>query len=106
MTLFILQITLITTIAVSAGLLIGWWAHYYRQKDQITTLQKELSLVKTYFTDSIKESSRTKLQLKLAEEKVEKLVHSKSHEIEGVDFEAYQVFENTVKEAQMRKYLN
>jgi len=106
MALFILQITLITTIAVSAGVLLGWWAHIYYQKDQIRSLQKELKLVKNYFTDSIKESSHAKLKLKLAEEKIDLLSRSKMPQIEGVDFEAYRLFENTVKEAKMRKYLN
>lgn len=106
MALFILQVTLITTIAVAAGMLLGWWAHIYHKKDHVKNLEKELSLVKNYFTDSIKESSRTKLQLKLAEEKIDLLSRSTQPQTEGVDFEAYQVFENTVKEAQMRKYLN
>lgn len=106
MALFIFQVTLITSLAVGAGILLGWWAHIYSKKDRIQALEKELSLVKNYFTDSIKESAHTKLKLKLAEEKVDLLSRSKTSHIEGVDFEAYQLFENTVKEAQMRKYLN
>lgn len=105
MALFLLQVTLITTIAVAAGVLLGWWAHIYFNKDHEITKQKELNQVKNYFTDAIKESARVKLQLKLAEEKIE-LLTSKPPEVEGVDFEAYQIFENTVKEAQLRKYLN
>ena len=105
MALFLLQVTLITTIAVAAGIVLGWWAHIYFNKDQETTKQRELNQVKNYFTDAIKESARVKLQLKLAEEKID-LLSTKAPEVEGVDFEAYQIFENTVKEAKLRKYLN
>jgi hypothetical protein len=106
MTLFILQITLITTIAVAAGVALGWWANIYYRKEQEDTLKKELQLLKSYFSESLKENSKVKLQLKLAEEKIDVLGTNKASVIDGVDFEAYQIFENTVKEARMRKYLN
>jgi len=73
MTLFILQITLITTIAVAAGVALGWWANIYYKKEQENTLKKELQLLKSYFSESLKENSKVKLQLKLAEEKIDVL---------------------------------
>ncbi len=106
MTFFILQITLITTIAVAAGIVIGWWANIYYKKDQEGALRREHQLLKTYFSESIKENSKVKLQLKLAEEKIDVLGMNNETIINGIDFEAYQIFENTVKEAKMRKYLN
>ncbi len=106
MTFFILQITLITTIAVAAGIAIGWWANIYYKKEQESALRNEHQLLKDYFSESIKENSKVKLQLKLAEEKIDVLGTHNESAIHGVDFEAYQIFENTVKEAQMRKYLN
>lgn len=105
MTLFIIQLTLITTIAVAAGVLLGWWANIYYRKEQEQNLRDELQLLKSYFSESLKENSKVKLQLKLAEEKID-LLGAKQPVVDGIDFEAYQVFENTVKEAQMRKYLN
>jgi len=106
MILFLLQVTLITTIAVAAGIVLGWWARIYFNKDREATQHKELQQVKNYFAEAIKESARVKLQLKLAEEKIDLLSSKKAPAVEGVDFEAYQIFENTVKEAQLRKYLN
>ena len=106
MTYFIYQTALVTTIAIFAGSIIGWWLHhYYGQKEQQSS-NKDLELVKNYLAESIKENARIKIQLKCAEDKVDALSSCGSSVIQGVDFEAYQVFENTVKEAQMRKYLN
>ena len=106
MTYFLYQIALISTIAITAGAVIGWWLHHYYGKEQRQTASSDLSLVKDYLAESIKENARIKLQLKQSEEKVDTLSNSKAPKIEGVDFEAYQAFENTVKEAQLRKYLN
>lgn len=106
MTYFLFQTAIVTSIALVAGTLIGWWLHHYYGKEKKQTADNDLSLVKNYLAESIKESARLKLQLKSAEEKVSTLSMSKSSIAEGIDFEAYKTFEKTVKEAQMRKYLN
>jgi len=106
MAYFIYQAALMSTVAVIAGTLIGWWLHRYYGQEQLTTSESDLDLVKNYLAESIKENARLKLQLEQTEEKVDVLVNQDAHHIEGVDFEAYQAFENTVKEATMCKYLN
>jgi len=106
MAYFLYQAALITTIAVAAGSIIGWWLHHFYGKEKRQTASNDLSLVKEYLAESIKENARLKLQLKQAEEKVEVFSQNKVPAVNGVDFEAYQAFENTVKEAQQRKYLN
>lgn len=106
MAYFLYQAALITTVAVIAGSFIGWWLHYFYGKEKQKTAHNDLSLVKDYLAESIRENARLKLQLKQSEEKVEVFSQNKVPAVEGVDFEAYQTFENTVKEAQMRKYLN
>lgn len=106
MTYFLFQTALVTSIALIAGAVIGWWLHHYYGKEKQQTASNDLSLVKNYLAESIRENARLKLQLKNTEEKVSVLSNSKIPTIEGVDFEAYQTFEDTVKEAKMRKYLN
>ena len=107
MTYFLYQTALISTIAILAGTVIGWWLHHYYGKEKRQSAHSDFNLVKDYLAESTRENARLKLQLKLAEEKVDALSSSnKGKEVEGVDFEAYQAFEKTVKEAQLRKYLN
>lgn len=106
MTYFLYQAALITTVAVIAGSIIGWWLHHFYGKEKQQTADSDLKLVKDYLAESLKESARLKLQLKQSEEKIEVYSQSKVPDVKGVDFEAYQAFENTVKEAQLRKYLN
>lgn len=106
MTYFLYQTALISTLAIFAGTIIGWWLHHFYGKERRQTESSDLNLVKDYLAESIRESARLKIQLKQAEERAQNLSDDKSSKIEGVDFEAYQAFENTVKEAQLRKYLN
>lgn len=106
MTYFLYQTALISTIAILAGTVIGWWLHHYYGKEKRQSTHSDLNMVKDYLAESTRENARLKLQLKLSEEKLDALTSNKGKEIEGVDFEAYQAFEKTVKEAQERKYLN
>jgi len=107
MAYFLYQAALITTIAVIAGSIIGWWLHHFYGKQERQSSNNDLSLVKDYLAESIRENARLKIQLKQTEEKLEIMSHNDVvPDVKGVDFEAYQAFENTVKEAQMRKYLN
>jgi len=106
MTYFLYQTALITTLAIIAGSVIGWWLHYYYGKEQREVAKSEYTLVKNYLADSIKENARLKLKLKLSDDKIDILSNNENPIIHGVDFDAYQIFEETVKEAQMRKYLN
>jgi len=106
MTYFLYQVALITTLAILAGAVIGWWLYYYYGKEQREVAKNEFSLVKDYLAESIKENARLKLKLKLAQDKIDILSNNENPIIHGVDFDAYQIFEETVKEAQMRKYLN
>ena len=106
MTYFLYQTALITTLAIIAGAVIGWWLHYYYGKEQREVAKSEYTLVKNYLADSIKENARLKLKLKLSDDKIDILSNNENPIIHGVDFDAYQIFEETVKEAQMRKYLN
>lgn len=105
---FLFQTALVTSIAVIAGSVIGWWLHHYYGKQERQSSNNDLSLVKDYLAESIRENARLKLQLKQTEEKLDVMVNQDNTvpNVKGVDFEAYQAFENTVKEAQMRKYLN
>lgn len=106
MTYFLYQITLLSTIAVLAGVGIGWWLHlYYGQSNQAQS-DKDLDAVKGYLAESVKENARLKVQLKHSEEKVETLIQEDIPGMAGVDFEAYKAFENTIKEANLRKYLS
>ncbi len=106
MAYFLYQAAFITTIAVLSGSLIGWWLHHYYGKQERQSSNNDLTLVKDYLAESIRENARLKIQLKQSEEKLDVLSSSDVPDVKGVDFEAYQAFENTVKEAQMRKYLN
>lgn len=106
MAYFLYQAAFITTIAVIAGSFIGWWLHHYYGKQERQSNSNDLNMVKDYLAESIRENARLKIQLKQSEEKLDVMSSSNTPEIKGVDFEAYQAFENTVKEAQMRKYLN
>lgn len=106
MTYFLLQIALVSTIAIISGSFIGWWLHHYYGQNKQQQSDQDLTLVKDYLGESIKENARLKMQLKHLEEKIEKLSYEDVPKINGVDFEAYQAFENTVKEANLRKYLN
>jgi len=106
MAYFLYQTALLTTVAIIAGAVIGWWLHYYYGKEKRQSSSNDLSLVKDYLAESIRENARLKLQLKQSEEKIAAFNHGVVPAVEGVDFEAYQAFENTVKEAQLRKYLN
>ena len=106
MTYFLYQITLLSTIAVLAGIGIGWWLYFYYGQTKQVQSNKDLDMVKNYLAESVKENSRLKLQLKLSEEKIETLTQEELPGLGGVDFEAYKAFENTVKEANLRKYLN
>ena len=106
---FIYQAALITTIAVIAGSIIGWWLHYYYGKQKWQSNINDLTLVKDYLAESIRENAKLKIQLKQTEGKLEAMSQDQDNvaqNLKGIDFEAYQAFENTVKEAQMRKYLN
>jgi hypothetical protein len=104
---FLFQTALVTSIAVIAGSVIGWWLHHFYGKQERQSSDNDLSLVKDYLAESIRESARLKLQLKQTEKKLEVMNQDNTvPNVKGVDFEAYQAFENTVKEAQMRKYLN
>ncbi len=107
MAYFLYQAALITTIAVISGSIIGWWLHHFYGKQERQSSSNDLTLVKDYLAESIRENARLKIQLKLTEEKLDVMSQSDTvPNVKGVDFEAYQAFENTVKEAQMRKYLN
>lgn len=107
MTNFILQISILSTVALIAGAVIGWWAHtYYTEETKSNESNGDLDLVKGYLGESVKENSRLKLQLKQAEEKIEALTQADIPGLSGVDFEAYKAFENTIKEANLRKYLS
>lgn len=106
MTYFLFQTALVTSIALTAGTLIGWWLHHYYGKEKKQSVDNDLNMVKNYLAESIRETARLKLQLKISEEKVVTLSNNKSSVVQGIDFEAYQTFEKAVKEAQMRKYLN
>lgn len=104
---FLYQTVLLSITAIIAGTIIGWWLHYYYGGKQKEVPSSDLDLVKDYLAESIKENARLKLQLTQAEEKVDVLSsHDEVPLIQGVDFEAYQAFENAVKEANLRKYLN
>jgi len=106
MAYFILQSALITSIAFIAGALIGWWLHLLT-KQSVSTNDNDLGLIKNYLAESIKENARLKLQLRNTEERIEKLnKKSLSPDISGADIEAIQAFQDTMKKAQMRKYLN
>ncbi len=106
MTYFLYQMALLSTIAVISGTAIGWWLHFFYGENKQDQSNNDLSLVKNYLAESIKENTRLKIQLKQSEEKIEALVYEEAPQIQGVDFEAYKAFENTVKEANLRKYLN
>lgn len=107
MAYFLYQSVLITTIAFIAGAFIGWWLHHYYGKGESPSVDNDLGLVKNYLAESIKENARLKVQLRNTEDKVDQLSTSNNiPTINGVDFEAFQAFEDTLKEAQMRKYLN
>lgn len=106
MTYFLYQITLLSTIAVLAGVGIGWCLHLYYGQDKQTQSDKDLDTVKDYLAESVKENTRLKLQLKHSEEKIETLTHEELPGLGSVDFEAYKAFENTIKEANLRKYLS
>ena len=106
MAYFLYQVAFVTTIAVIAGSFIGWWLHHFYGKQERQSSNDDLSMVKDYLAESIRENARLKIQLKQSEEKLDAINQNDAPTIKGVDFEAYQAFENTVKEAQMRKYLN
>jgi len=109
MTYFLYQTALVTSIALISGAILGWWLNHYYGKEEKQSADSDLSLVKNYLAESIRENARLKLELKNSEDKVTKLSNlsnANTPVIEGVDFEAYQAFENTVNEAKMRKYLN
>lgn len=107
MAYFLYQSVLITTIAFIAGAFIGWWLHHYYGKGRDSSEDNDLGLVKDYLAESIKENARLKVQLRNTEDKVDQLSESSNIQaINGVDFEAFQAFEDTMKQAQMRKYLN
>ena len=106
MTYFLLQTALVTTIALLAGAVIGWWLHHYYGKEKKALASQDFATVKDYLAESIRENARLKLQLKASEEKIHTLSTNHAPQIDGVDFEAYQAFEKTVKEAKMRKYLS
>lgn len=106
MAYFLYQVAFITTIAVISGSFIGWWLHHFYGKQERQSSNNDLSMVKDYLAESIRENARLKVQLKQSEENLDIMSRSDAPKVKGVDFEAYQAFENTVKEAQMRKYLN
>ena len=106
MTYFLYQITLLSTIAVLAGVGIGWWLHFYYGRTQQVHADKDLDVVKGYLAESVKTNSRLKIQLKQSEEQIETLTQEELPGLGGVDFEAYKAFENTIKEANLRKYLS
>ena len=105
---FLLQISILSTIAIIFGGVMGWWMHscYGQQKKTQQSSNKDLDLVKGYLAESVKENVRLKLQLKQSEEKVDILAQEEIPGLSGVDFEAYKAFENTIKEANLRKYLS
>lgn len=106
MTYFLFQITILSTVTVLAGIGIGWWLHFYYGKNQQAQVDKDLETVKNYLAESVRENSSLKLQLKHSEEKIETLTQEELPGLGGVDFEAYKAFENTIKEANLRKYLS
>ena len=106
MTHFLLQISILSTIAVMAGIAVGWWLHFYYGNNVQEESTKDLDAVKGYLAESVKENARLKLQIKQAEEKIEVLTQEDIPGLSGVDFEAYKAFENTIKEANLRKYLS
>ena len=106
MTYFLFQILLLSTVAIIAGGLIGWWLHSYYGQSEKNQSNKDFELVKGYLAESVKENSRLKVQLKKTEEKVDVLTHEEIPGLGGVDFEAYKAFEKTIKEANLRKYLS
>lgn len=106
---FLLQISILSMIAIIFGGVMGWWMHsYYSESNEEVqkSSSQDLDLVKGYLAESVKENVRLKLQLKQAEEKVEILAQEEIPGLSGVDFEAYKAFENTIKEANLRKYLS
>jgi len=101
------QSTLIISAAFIAGAIIGWWLHHFSNGSNQSS-HSDLSLIKDYLAESIKENARLKVQLKNTEEKMDKLSNKPftHNNITGVDVEAFQAFERTMEEAQLRKYLN
>ncbi|MEH6455378.1 MAG: hypothetical protein V7749_03590 [Cocleimonas sp.] len=106
MTYFIYQITLLSTIAVLAGIGIGWWLHFYYGQSKRVQPSKDLDALKGYLAESVKTNAHLKIKLKHAEEQIETLTQEEIPGLGGVDFEAYKAFENTIKEANLRKYLS
>lgn len=106
MAYFLYQSALVTTIAFITGVILGWWFHHYSKNISPKT-DTDLGLVKDYLAESIKENARLKIQLKHSEEKLDKLSTSENIvNVSRIDFDAFQAFEDTVKEVKMRKYLN
>lgn len=106
MTYFLFQSTLIISVAFIAGAIIGWWLHHFT-KEPTASSDNDLGLIKNYLAESIKENARLKLQIRNTEEKIEKLNQKAQHDsFSGRDIDALQAFEETLKKAQMRKYLN
>jgi len=103
---FLYETAIITSLAIFVGSIIGWWLHFYYGKEQREVAKNEYTLVKNYLAESIKENAHLKLKLKVSEDQVNILSSNDNPIVHGVDFDAYQIFEETVKEAQMRKYLN
>jgi len=58
MTYFLYQITLLSTIAVLAGIGIGWGLYFYYGKNQQVQSDKDLDAVKGYLAESVKENAR------------------------------------------------
>ena len=106
MTYILIQTALLTTAALISGAAIGWWLNSYYGKEKREIASNDYTTVKNYLAESIRENARLKIQLKSSEEKIQLLSENSTPKIDGVDFEAYQAFENTVKAAKMRKYLN
>ena len=106
MTYFLYQSALVISIAFIAGAFIGWWLHHFSKESNQST-DSDLGLVKNFLAESIKENARLKLQLRNTEEKIDKLNKKTfTPSVSGADIEAFQAFEETMKKAQMRKFLN
>lgn len=106
MTYFLYQIACLSTVALLAGSGIGWWLHYYYGRSNQVQSSQDLETIKGYLAESVKENTRLKIKIKHTEEKLEALTQEEIPGLGGVDFEAYKAFENTIKEAHLRKYLS
>lgn len=67
-----LQMTVLITSALVAGVITGWWAYYFMRREELVKCRYELAGLRRNYSETLEENRNLKAQIKIVESKLPK----------------------------------